>query len=117
MFLMRLNNASGGACWNQQRLIDYLRPAAASTHGDDRVRVAGTDGIIEVLGGCVTLIDSAGERELPAENSRGAIFSDFVAAVEGTREPLTNAAETFALTRACLRTRESVDTGRMIEFE
>lgn len=97
--------------------IDYLRPAAAPTHGDDRVRVAGTEGVIEVLGGRVMRVDFDGERELPVDGSYGAIFKDFVGAVDGTCEPLTNAAETFSLTRACLLARESADTGRAVEFE
>ena len=27
--------------------LDYLRPAAAPTHGDERLRIAGTRGVIE----------------------------------------------------------------------
>src|SRR5690554_6495597 len=33
--------------------LDYLRPEAAGSHGDDRVRVAGSDGIVEYQGGRV----------------------------------------------------------------
>ena len=27
--------------------LDYLRPATASSHGDDRLRLAGTEGVLE----------------------------------------------------------------------
>ena len=36
--------------------LDYYRPAGAATHGDDRIRLAGTEGVLEVSGGKVTLI-------------------------------------------------------------
>lgn len=96
--------------------LDYLRPAAASTHGDDRIRVAGTGGIIEVAGGRVRLIDSAGEREIPIDTSYGGIFKDFVWHIEGRRTALINAQESFALTRVCLLTRESADAGTAVRF-
>ena len=36
----------GGVC--AQVSADYLRPANAPTHGDDRVRVVGTESVLEV---------------------------------------------------------------------
>ena len=36
---------------------DVLRPAAAPSHGDDRIRLVGSEGILEVRGGAVTVID------------------------------------------------------------
>lgn len=38
---------------------DYLRPKGAQTHGDDRLRVAGTAGVIEVREGMCQLADDA----------------------------------------------------------
>ena len=40
---------------------DYLRPCNASSHSDDRVRVAGTKGIIEVRNGRVELLNESGK--------------------------------------------------------
>ena len=42
--------------------IDYYRPSTASTHGDDRVRCVGTEGVIEVRDGEIHIIDRDGER-------------------------------------------------------
>lgn len=95
--------------------IDFLRPAAAPTHGDDRIRVVGIGGIIEVAGDRVRLIDADGERELSIK-SYGGIFRDFVRQVEGKRPALVSAQESFALTRACLLARESADTGAVVRF-
>ena len=59
--------------------IDYLRPNNAPTHDDDRLRVVGTKGIIEVINNKVLLIvdDIPGVREVPLEQE-GSIFLDFL---------------------------------------
>ncbi len=93
--------------------IDYLRPDAASSHGDDRVRVAGTTGILEVVGGKVTLHNDQGLREIPVPPAPRHIFSDFAASVAANSPLWVPEAETFQLTRACLLARESADTGTL----
>jgi len=96
--------------------IDYLRPAAAPTHGDDRVRLAGTAGVIEVAGGKLMLIDAQGEREVPCPTPDRKLFSDFALDVMGMRPGLTDADQTFDLTRACLKAQLSADTGKIVYF-
>ncbi len=97
--------------------IDYLRPATAPTHGDDRVRVMGTDGAIEVRGGTAYLInpDTEGEAELPVACDRQ-IFKDFVEHIEGKTTAILTADDVFAVTEACLLARQSADEGRVITF-
>jgi predicted dehydrogenase len=95
--------------------MDYLRPPKAPTHGDDRVRVAGSDGVIEARGGEVLLIDGQGERQLPAHCDRK-VFKDFVEQVEGKGKSLITAEETIELTRVCLLALESADTGRPVNL-
>lgn len=99
-----------------QASIDYLRPAAAPTHGDDRVRIVGTDGVLEVAGGKIMLIDAQGEREIPVPAPKRKLFTDFVLDVAGERPALVDAPQTFLLTRACLAARESADTGELYHF-
>ncbi len=56
---------------------DFLRPSSAPTHGDDRLRIAGTEGVAEVRGGRVYLINADGASEpalLPAQS----IFAHFL---------------------------------------
>ncbi len=96
--------------------IDYLRPAAAPTHGDDRVRLAGTAGVIEVAGGKLMLIDAQGEREIPCPAPDRKLFSDFALDVMEVRPGLTDAKQTFDLTRACLKAQLSADTGNLVHF-
>jgi predicted dehydrogenase len=95
--------------------IDYLRPAAASTHGDDRVRVAGTEGVIEVRGGQVLLTNAEGEQALAADCPRQ-IFADFLGHVLGKGEALISSQDTLAVTRACLLARESADQAMPLSF-
>jgi len=98
--------------------MDFLRPATAPTHGDDRVRVAGTNGVIEVRDGSTFLINgqAEGEQELPVSCERK-IFRDFVESIQGGNECLVGSEETFELTRACLLARQSADEGRIVEFQ
>ena len=98
--------------------IDYLRPDAAPTHGDDRIRVAGADGVVEVRGGKVYLINAgtAGEVCLSAACDRH-VFRDFLAHVRGQGEPLVSGAEVLDVTRACLLARLSADEGRIVQFD
>ena len=97
--------------------IDYFRPANASAHGDDRVRVVGTGGVIEVRGGEVFLINSEtkGEETLTTACDRQ-IFHDFVEHIEGKTTSLLGAEETLVVTEACLLARQSADEGRIVNF-
>ena len=95
---------------------DYLRPAAAPTHGDDRVRIAGTAGVLEVSGGKVELIDGDGARILPVPPPARKLFADFANSLAGTHPCMVGDADTIELARACLYARESADTGRIMDL-
>ncbi len=56
---------------------DYFRPQSSSTHDDDRMRIVGTNGILEYMQGKVTLINANGEQELSLEKTKD-IFKLFV---------------------------------------
>ncbi len=97
--------------------IDYLRPRTAATHGDDRVRVAGTRGVVEVRAGKAWLIeeDTEGEQELALEDPPQ-IFADFLRAVRGQDKPLLDARDALRVTDACLRARLAADEDRVVYF-
>ncbi|MFS0724878.1 Gfo/Idh/MocA family protein [Paenibacillus sp. 1P07SE] len=97
--------------------LDYLRPATAPTHADDRIRIAGTDGVIEVRGGEALLIGPGqqGVQRLETAPQPG-IFEDFVRQLQ-TGEPCRiSAADSFAVTEACLLARTSADSGQAVAF-
>ena len=95
--------------------IDYLRPSAASSHEDDRVRVAGTEGVIEVRDRNATLLNSAGICELEPDASTS-LFGDFMDEIRGTGRCLVSTEETFANTEAALLARLSADSGKVVFF-
>lgn len=95
--------------------VDYFRPQTAGTHGDDRIRVVGTQGVVEARAGKVFLInaDQPGEREVPVACDRQ-VFSDFIEQFETGRPALLSAEDIFHVTRASLLAQQSADEDRKI---
>lgn len=91
--------------------LDYYRPSAAPTHDDDRIRVAGTEGVIEVIRDRVTLIDKDGERELSFTDAPE-LLTSFLAG-----EDVITKDEIFYLTRVALSARDAADSGEKITIE
>ncbi|HTS69461.1 MAG TPA: Gfo/Idh/MocA family oxidoreductase [Terriglobia bacterium] len=108
--LFRLANGGTATCH-----LDFLRPAGATTHGDDRLRVAGHEGVLEAtdIGNRVSVIDAKGTRELPLPAPVD-FFGSFLASLRGEGEPLVSTVDAFAITRICLRARDAADTGSWI---
>ena len=95
--------------------VDYLNPAKAPVHGDDRIRVVGTEGVLEVREDAVTLINSQGVQypeNLPKED----FFADFLKQVKGEAKCRVTAEEVFASTRGALLAQAAADRGEIISF-
>jgi predicted dehydrogenase len=71
--------------------MDYLRPAAVQGHGDDRLRLAGTKGVVEYQEATgVSVIGPAGKRILTSLPRQGSVFADFLlSAYAGAKPSLT----------------------------
>lgn len=93
--------------------LDFLRPAAAPTHGDNRMRIVGSAGVIEVDNGQNQCIDDQGTHGLAPMPSQS-IFVAFVRGEHDAAVPPVTTEEAFRITRACLLARESADTGHRI---
>ncbi|MCB1020716.1 MAG: Gfo/Idh/MocA family oxidoreductase [Acidobacteria bacterium] len=97
--------------------LDYLRPAAADTHGDDRIRVAGTKGVIEQMHGKVTLVTADKPlHEVTERPQPPRLFEDFLEAVQNKREPLLTQADIFRVTEIVIRSREAADAGQVLKI-
>ncbi len=88
--------------------MDYCRPAASPTHGDDRLRIAGNSGVIESMqqGERVVYIhpeDGAIELELDAKRDQ---FVDFVGSIRGENESWVPAEDCIRMTEITLKLRE-----------
>lgn len=109
--LFRLANGGTATCH-----LDFLRPQTAPTHGDDRLRIAGSEGVLEAweVGDRVTVISSKGKSgELPLPPAVD-FFSTFVAELRGEGQHLLTAEEAFSITRICLKARDAADTGMWV---
>jgi predicted dehydrogenase len=94
--------------------FDYFRPGTAGSHGDDRVRIAGEKGVIEVVGGEATLIThEAGARKLEKEEPLS-LFQEFIRSIEESRPMRITAEEAFAVSELALRSREAADTRTVV---
>lgn len=79
--------------------LDYLRPNTAPTHGDDRIRIAGENGVIEVVANTVSLINADGAVTLtPKAEDTPELLTEFL----NGGQPITPE-EIFHVTRTALK--------------
>jgi len=109
--LLKLDN--GGSATVR---VDYCRPASAPTHGDDRLRLAGSTGVLEVMSGEVTLITPGEGTTKPAMPEERNLFCDFVDSINGRAEHLISAEDVFRITEVSLKAREAADEGRLVKL-
>lgn len=93
---------------------DYYRPATAPTHGDDRLRIVGTEGILEILHGRLVGIDKTGEYEIPLLTPPG-LFEDCLRMIEC--KDYSQNMDGLECTRVSLMLRESADMGKRLWME
>ena len=110
--IARLANG-GSATFN----LDYLRPSAAPTHGDDRLRIAGSKGVIEICdqGTRVQVItETENVPSWPLSPSGRTLMSDFVAALEGHGSLLVSPEEAFSITEFAIKAAQAADSGQVM---
>lgn len=98
--------------------MDYLRPEAASSHGDDRLRVAGEKGILEyrMQDGLLSLTGTEREPGKPELREPAfPLFLEFVLQIDRDREMLIRPAEIFHVVEVLNAARESSRSGRASE--
>ncbi len=86
---------------------DFYRPAAAPRHDDDRIRITGTTGMIEVKDGVAYLENENGRIALPAEEEENPFL--FFADAIGTDSAKAQARAAFVAARTCLFARAAAD--------
>lgn len=111
--LFRLDN-SGAALLN----MDYLRPETAPTHGDDRLRLAGSKGVAEHQAATGVVVVSASSKprvmeKLPAARS---LFVDFLESVYLGKEPALNLADILRVNRIVLLARRAAEERRIVRL-
>jgi predicted dehydrogenase len=88
---------------------DFLRPAAAPTHGDDRLRLAGSEGVVEVRQSRCTLITAdRGPADITDLDTGADLARDLVAALDGDAS-VYGTEPSLYLARVLLISRQAVD--------
>lgn len=101
---------------------DYYRPENADSHDDDRLRIVGTDGILEVVNingeheVRVINAENKGTLPLPQENS-AFIFEDFVRTIQGQGEEMLDVKESFRNAYVAILAQQSADENIVIKLE
>ncbi len=90
---------------------DFFRPDGSARHDDDRLRLTGTRGMIEVIDGQVTLENEHAKRNLSLVDEKNA-FLDFMEAVYAGNSEKYSLAALYA-TRISLYARDSADHAGM----
>jgi len=96
--------------------MDYLRPTKAPTHGDDRLRLAGTKGIAEWQSSSgLTLMtnDTAPTRIDPPRRSPTAFIDYLLSSYEG-KAPALPLADIFRVNEVALTAQEAATHGRTL---
>ena len=81
--------------------VDFLRDEDADTHGDDRIRVVGTKGILEVIDEKLTLYSDGEAQEIELLDAPD-IFLDFIDYCKNGGTPLADTQDAFNSTRAVI---------------
>lgn len=99
--------------------FDYLRPMAAPTHGDDRLRLVGTRGSIDICeNDGLRVIGPDGPVDVLLKPPPIDLFADFALGLAcPPYTGLISTREAFTITRISLLARLAADTGRTIAIE
>lgn len=100
--------------------FDFLRPAKADSHGDDRLRVVGSKGIVEVRlagkGTCELVTNEEELTSVPLPDSGRSQFLDFVAEIRGGPQHFLAPDDAFRATEVALKARSAADEGRTVKL-
>jgi len=98
--------------------MDYLRPAAVEGHGDDRLRLAGTRGIVEYREDSgVTVISGSGRRTLLTLPQRGSVFADFVLSAYAGAKPALTWQDIVRANLVTMSAHEAAERGAILRIE
>jgi predicted dehydrogenase len=91
--------------------LDYLRPETAPSHGDDRLRLAGTEGVLEVRypDNGVHLVTGKQKPAVIAPDKVPNLFVAFAEALQKGESPPIPADDCVYITEVVLKAREAAD--------
>jgi predicted dehydrogenase len=110
--LFRLDNGGTAAL-----RMDYLRPETAPTHGDDRLRLAGTEGVVEyqAANGLTLLTRNEKPRVVTDLPSGQRLFVDFLNAVYHSKPSGLELKDIYRVNEIVLAAREAAERGQIVK--
>ncbi len=98
--------------------LDYLRPATSPSHGDERLRIAGSRGVVEtaLVEHKVTLTTADKRPRTLALTPQTDIFTQFARSLRGESPPPLTLEEACRITEIAIKAQQSADTGRVVSL-
>lgn len=104
---------NGGTCVFHS---DYLRPKGARTHADDRVRVAGTKGLVECMAGkCMLITHDDKPQDITDWGKEANPTQDLIDALSGKTDHFSTEKSMY-MAKVMLISRDAVDNGQTMEI-
>jgi predicted dehydrogenase len=97
--------------------VDYCRPEAAESHGDDWIRIVGTKGALEAGGAgreCSVITADKGSYKHPLPDEKDGIFRKFLLNILENKSNTEIQEKSFMLTKVCLIAREAAEQNRVL---
>lgn len=95
---------------------DFYRPDKTPTHGDDRLRVAGPKGVVEVRDGrCRLLGENGVERDITESVESRPMHAELLAAIRGETTDLFSTAASLEMAELLLHARDAADKQAWVE--
>lgn len=96
---------------------DYLNPAKSARHGEDRLRLAGSEGVIEIRAGrCLLTTHTREEHDITDAAKPRPIHQEMLRGLHGESEAFHTAA-TLEMAAVLLAARDAADSGRTLAVE
>ena len=91
--------------------LDYLRPEKAPSHGDDRMRIAGSEGVLEVRDGkCILMTSKEAPQTLsPPAPDDSAIAEELLETIRGRGSDAFSSSDSLYMAEIMLKVRDIVD--------
>lgn len=111
--LLRLSNGASATA-----RLDYLRPSKAPSHGDDRIRIAGTNGVVEVTypDPAVRVVTESKAPYHVQPQPTPNLFVDFVQSIRENRPATITAEDSLTITRLVLQARKAADEQTLVQL-
>jgi predicted dehydrogenase len=93
--------------------IDFLQPSGSGGHADDRMRIVGANGIIEVRDSKAFVTTDKDNYELPQAEKKH-IFNEFIDYIYKNSNFMLNEEEIFNVTELAIRSRMAADRKKVI---